>query len=71
MSAHAVADQRDGFHHLVHADQPDIGPAEPRIGDTGARYVKRVEPGPLGDQGRERIIDAGRHEDGRVGKTGA
>ena len=71
MCAHAVADQRDGFHHLAHAHQADVGPAEPGIGDAGARDVKRVEPGLLCDQRCERVIDAGRDEDRRAGETGA
>ena len=66
MGAHAVADQRDRFDHLVHAHQADVRAAEPRIGDAGAGDIKRLEAGPLGDQRGERIIDAGRDQDRRA-----
>ena len=66
MSADPVADQADGIDHLAQADEADVGPAEPRIGDGRARDVHRLEAGLLGDQRGQRIVDARRDQDGRT-----
>ena len=71
MRRHAVADQADGLDHLAHADQPDIGAAQPRIGDGRAGDVERLEAGLFGDQRGERVIDARRDQDRRARETGA
>ena len=71
MRRHAVADQADGLDHLAHADQPDVGAAEPRIGDGRAGDVERLEAGLFGDQRGERVIDARRDQDRRARETGA
>ena len=60
----AVADQRQRVGDLAHADEADVGPAEPGIGDGGAGKIERLEAR-LGRERRgERIIDAGRDHDG-------
>ena len=71
MRAHAVADQRDGLDHLVHADQADVGAAEPRIGDGRAGDIERLEAGLLRDQRGERVVDARRDQDRRAREAGA
>ena len=70
MCADAVADQRDGLHHLAHPDQADIGTAEPRIGDAGAGDVERFEARALGDERGQRIVHAGGDQDRRASETG-
>jgi hypothetical protein len=67
---HAVADQRHGVGHLAHADEADVGPPEPAVGDRGARNVKGVEAGLLGDQRGKRVMDAGRDHDRRLRQAG-
>ena len=68
---HAVADQRQRLGHLGHGDEPDVRPAEPRVGDGGAGDVERLEAGLRRDQRGERVIDARRHHDGLLGEAGA
>ena len=70
MRADAVADQRQRLDHLAHADEADVGPAEPRVGDGRAGDVERLEAGLLGDQRRQRIVDAGRDQDRRAAPGG-
>ena len=62
-SADAVADQGDRLGDLAHRDEADVGPAEPGIGDGGARDVERLEAGFCRERGGERIVDAGRDDD--------
>ena len=45
MARDAVADQRDGIGHFGHADEADVRPAEPRIGDGRAGDIERLEAG--------------------------
>ena len=71
MRADAVADQRDRLDHLVHADEADVGPAEPRIGDRRAGDVERLEAGAFGDQRGERVVDARRDQDRRAREAGS
>jgi hypothetical protein len=61
MSADPVADERDRLHDFVHADEADVGPPEPRIGNAGAGDVQRLEAGAFGNKGGERIVNARRH----------
>ncbi len=71
MRIDAVADQRQRLRHLGHGDEADVGPAEPGVGDRGAGDIERREARLRGDQRGERIVHAGRHDDGLAGKTGA
>ena len=41
----AVADQRQRLGDLGHADEADVGPAEPGVGDGRAGDIERGEPG--------------------------
>ena len=63
MGVDPIADQRERIGNLAHADQTDIRPAEPGIGDGGAGDIQRGETCLRGDQRRERVIDTGRHHD--------
>jgi len=67
----AVADQRQRIGDLAHADEADIRPPEPGVGDRGARDIERGEPGLGGDQCGEGVIDAWRHHDGLAGQASA
>ena len=40
-----IADQRNRFDHLGDADQPDVRPPQPRIGDRSTRNIERMEAG--------------------------
>ena len=71
MAADAIADQGNRVGHLAHRNEADVGPPEPGIGNAGSRYIDRGEPCPLGEMGGQSIVDAGRDEDRRGGKTGA
>ena len=71
MGRDAVADQRDCIDHLGHADQADVGPAEPRIGDGRAGDIERLETGLFGDQRGKRVVDARRDQDRRARQAGA
>ena len=42
MGVDAVADQRERVGNLAHADEADIRPAEPGIGDGGAGDIERA-----------------------------
>ena len=70
MRADTLADQRQRLGDLGHADEPDVGAPEPRIGDRRARDIKRGESGLGRDQGGERVVDAGRHHDWFAGESG-
>ena len=67
----AVADHADNVGDLAHADETDVGTAEPCIGNRCAGDVKRRKTGLLGDERGERIIDAGRDHDGLAYEAGA
>ena len=45
MGGDAVADQRDGIGDFAHADEADVRPPEPRIGDGRAGNIERLETG--------------------------
>src|ERR1039457_5137965 len=60
ISIHAIADQRYGLDHFRDADQPDVRPPQPRIGDRRAGNIERAETGLRGDQRGERIVNARR-----------
>ena len=62
-SAHAFGDARQRVGHFGEGGQADVGAAEPRVGDRRARQVQRLEAGLLGDQRRQRVVDAGREHD--------
>jgi hypothetical protein len=55
---HALGDARQRVFHLGGGGQPDVGAAQPRVGDGRARQVQRLEAGLLGDQCRQRVVDA-------------
>ena len=63
MGVDPIADQRERIGNLAHADEADIRPAEPGIGDGGAGDIERAEPCLRRDQRGERVIDTGRHHD--------
>ena len=44
--------------HLAEGGQADVGAAQPGVGDRRARQVQRLEAGLLGDQRRQRVVDA-------------
>ena len=69
MHADPVADERDRLHHLAHADETDVRPPEPGIGDAGAGDVQRFEARALGDERGQRVIHTGRHQDRSACKT--
>ncbi len=69
MGVDTIADQGHRVGDLAHADETDIGPPEPRVGDGCAGDVERGESGLSADQCGERIIDAGRHHDGFPGQA--
>ena len=71
MAADAIADQGNRIGHLAHRNEADVGATEPGIGNAGPRDIDRGEPCPLGKMRGQRIVDAGRDEDRRGGKTGA
>ena len=63
MCADAVANERDGLHHLAHPDQADVRTAEPRVSDAGAGDIKRFEARALGDEPGQSVIHAGGDQD--------
>jgi hypothetical protein len=63
MGIDPIADQRERIGDLAHADEADIRPAEPGIGDGGSGDIQRGETCLRRDQRRERVIDTGRHHD--------
>ena len=69
MSVDAVTDQRHRLHHFAHADETDIRPSEPRIGNAGAGYVERVKARTFGNERGQRVINAGSDQDRRDGKA--
>ena len=66
----AVADEGHRVGHLGGRGEADVRPAEPRVGDGGAREVHRLEARRLGERGGQRIVDAGGDEDGGLGEPG-
>ena len=64
VGGHAVANHGDRLRHLAHTDETDIGPTQPRICDGGPGYIQRGKPGLRRHQRRERVIDAGRYDNG-------
>ena len=59
--AHALGDERERLLDLGGGREPDVGPAEPGVGDRGAGEVQRLEAGLFGDERRKRVVDT-RHE---------
>ena len=64
MRGNAVADHADDIDHLAHTHEPDVGAAKPRIGDRCAGDIERRKTGLFGEMPSERIVHAGRDDDG-------
>ena len=71
MRGDAVADQRDSVDHLAHADEANVGAAEPRISDGRTGNIERLEAGAFGDQCGERVVDARGDQNRRAPKASA
>src|SRR5690242_2133888 len=69
VGGYAVADHADRMRHLVHADEADIRPTQSRIGNGGPGYIQRGKPSLRRDQRRERVINAGRHDNALARET--
>jgi hypothetical protein len=65
---HALGDARQRVLHLGEGRQADVGAAQPGVGDRRARQVQRLEAGLLGDQGGQRVVDAGGQQRLRLGQ---
>ena len=63
MRTDAIADQAQRIHDFADAHEPDIGPAEPGIGDAAAGDIERLKSAFLRDHRGQRIVDAGRNDD--------
>jgi len=58
-------DARERVGHLGRRGQSDIGAAEARVGDGGAREVQGLEAGLFRNEGGERVVNAGGEDGGR------
>ncbi len=64
MGIDAIANERQCLGHFGHADQADVRPAKPGVGDGGPGDVKRSKAHLRRHQRSERIVDAGCNHDG-------
>jgi hypothetical protein len=60
--AHAFGDARQRLLDFREGRQADVAAAEPGVGDRRTREIERLEAGLLGDERRERVVDAGREQ---------
>ena len=59
---HAFCDTRQRVLYFAERGQAHVRAPEPRVGDRCARQVQRFEAGLLGNQRRERVVDAWRQQ---------